>query len=139
MYQSILLAVDGSEHSTRAAKHAAEIASLIPGSEVTILYVASHKDLPNETLHGAAPMELEMNHQKRISTAEKVLEDKEVYYKVEKIFGRPGPTILEFVNEGKYDLLVLGSRGLNPMQKTVLGSVSQKLANQADCPVLIIK
>ncbi|WP_256592904.1 universal stress protein [Pseudomonas sp. 2822-17] len=42
-------------------------------------------------------------------------------------------------NNGEYDIVIIGSRGLNPFQEMVLGSVSHKIAKRVECPVLIVK
>jgi nucleotide-binding universal stress UspA family protein len=38
---------------------------------------------------------------------------------------------------GGYDLLVVGSRGLGPVGRLILGSVSGELARRAPIPVLV--
>ncbi|MCY8631696.1 universal stress protein, partial [Bacillus spizizenii] len=53
--------------------------------------------------------------------------------------GEPGPTIVSYANENQFDMLIVGSRGLNSLQEMVLGSVSHKVAKRANCPVLIVK
>ena len=42
MYKRILVAVDGSENSKRAAEHALQIATLNTGATVEILYVVDY-------------------------------------------------------------------------------------------------
>ncbi len=37
--------------------------------------------------------------------------------------GEPGPALVRFVNKHDYDCVIIGSRGLNPFQSMVLGSV----------------
>ena len=39
---------------------------------------------------------------------------------------------------GKADLLVVGTRGLGELKGLLLGSVSQQVAHQATCPVVIV-
>ena len=46
---------------------------------------------------------------------------------------------LELAREEDIDLLVCGSRGLNPVSGWLLGSVSRKLVHYAPCSVLIVK
>ena len=41
--------------------------------------------------------------------------------------------------EGGGNLLVLGSRDLNPLERLVLGSASTKLLHQAPCDMLVVK
>ncbi|MHB8566897.1 MAG: universal stress protein [Nitrososphaerales archaeon] len=47
--------------------------------------------------------------------------------------------ILKTISSGKYDLVVLGSRGLGGIKGFILGSVSQKVAKEAKISVLIVK
>jgi len=46
---------------------------------------------------------------------------------------------VEYANKEQFEILILGSRGLNSLQEMVLGSVSHKVVKRAECPVLIVK
>lgn len=46
---------------------------------------------------------------------------------------------MEYANKGSYDIVIIGSRGLNSLQEMVLGSVSHKVVKRVVCPVLIVK
>lgn len=50
----------------------------------------------------------------------------------------PATEIIKMADQGDYDLLIIGSRGLSGM-KEYLGSVSHKVLHSVDCPVLIAK
>ncbi|EIM06642.1 universal stress protein [Planococcus antarcticus DSM 14505] len=139
MYRSILLAVDGSENSKRAGRQAAQLAALIKGAQVTVVYVSDFDEDSGEEVHDGGPIEFELARKKKIQPIREALELGEVFYKVEIMHGRPAPVIIEMANDGKFDLVVIGSRGLNPISEMVLGSVSHKVVNHADCPVLVVK
>lgn len=139
MYKKLLLAVDGSEYSFRATKHAASIASLVEEAVVELVYVADHKKARSEVLHSPSLEKLNWERRKKLLPAEKILQSYNVAYKVKILHGEPGPTIIAHANENDFDMLVIGSRGLNKLQEMVLGSVSHKVAKRANCPVLIIK
>jgi nucleotide-binding universal stress UspA family protein len=53
--------------------------------------------------------------------------------------GRPSNRIIETAKEGGFDLIVMGSRGLGCIKQFFLGSVSDRVADEAPCPVLIVK
>ncbi|HSI68546.1 MAG TPA: universal stress protein [Planococcus sp. (in: firmicutes)] len=139
MYKSILLAVDGSEHSIRAAKQAGSIASGSDDAVVTIVYVADYDNAKNEVLHSGSNVELDLQRRKKIQPVEETLASASVRYKVEILRGTPGPAIVEYANKEGFDMLIIGSRGLNSLQEMVLGSVSHKVVKRANCPVLIVK
>lgn len=139
MYNHILLAVDGSEHSLRATQEAKKIASLVDQCTVEIVFVADFSKTKNEILHSQGQEELELSRRKKILPVEEILKSKDITYEIKILHGEPGPTIIEYVNKGKIDLVVIGSRGLNTLQEMVLGSVSHKVVKRVDCPVLIVK
>ncbi len=53
--------------------------------------------------------------------------------------GDAATEIIQYVKAHEIDLVVCGSRGLNPISGWLLGSVSRKLVHYADCSVLIVK
>ena len=57
----------------------------------------------------------------------------------ELVEGRPADKIVETAKEGMFDLIVIGSRGLGGIKEFFLGSVSNRVADKAPCPVLIVK
>mgnify|MGYP001182223062 CR=1 FL=1 len=138
MYKKLLVAVDGSENSLRAAKHAAHIASLSENCSVTIVYVADYSKVQSEVLYESFE-ELKEENRKKIVPAEEIFQNKHISYTVEILQGMPGQTIVNYANKHGFDMLIIGSRGLNALQKMVLGSVSHKVVKGADCPVLVVK
>lgn len=139
LYNKILLAVDGSEHSLRAANEAVKMALLGEKTEVELVYVADFDKSKSEVLHSGGKEALEYARRKRIEPVEELLKLKEVNYKVSILHGEPGPSIVAHANKGNCDLVVIGSRGLNALQEMVLGSVSHKVVKRVNCPVLIVK
>lgn len=53
--------------------------------------------------------------------------------------GSAHPEIIEEAANGKYDLIVMGHRGLNPVQRFFIGSVAKRVIADAPCSVLIVK
>jgi nucleotide-binding universal stress UspA family protein len=55
---------------------------------------------------------------------------------------KEGDAALEIVNaakDGGYDVIVVGHRGSSKMKERLLGSISEKVAHNAPCPVVIVK
>ncbi|HEX3265032.1 MAG TPA: universal stress protein [Candidatus Limnocylindrales bacterium] len=53
--------------------------------------------------------------------------------------GDPGPAIVEAARAEHADLVVVGTRGRNRLERAVLGSVSDHVVRNAHCPVLIVR
>jgi nucleotide-binding universal stress UspA family protein len=139
MYKNILLAVDGSEHSLRAAKEAVKITSLCNDCTVDVVYVVDYSKSKDEVLHSQGKEELELSRRKKLLPIEEQLKSSNLSYQLKLLHGEPGPAIVDYANKEKYDLVIIGSRGLNSLQEMVLGSVSHKVVKRVKCPVLIVK
>lgn len=139
MYKRILLAVDGSEHSLRATKEAVKIAALMSNCVIEIIFVADYDKAKYDVLHSQGREELELSRRKKIQPAEDQLKANNLSYQIKFLHGDPAPTIVEYANKEKVDLVIIGSRGLNALQEMVLGSVSHKVVKRVNCPVLIVK
>lgn len=139
MYNKILLAVDGSEHSLRATDEAVKIAGLTNECMIEVVLVAEFSKAKNAVLHAQGKEELELFRKQQLLPVEEKLIAHQLTYDVKILHGEPGPTIIKHANEGDFHLTVIGSRGLNTLQEMVLGSVSHKVIKRVDCPVLIVK
>lgn len=139
MYKKILVAVDGSENSLRAAKQAAMIASLSRNCSAEIITVADYSKTQSEVLYNKSLEKLDLERKNMLKPAENIFKKFNVNYAIKILHGTPGPAIASYANKDHFDLLVIGSRGLNAWKEMVLGSVSHKVAKRANCPVLIVK
>ena len=74
MYKRILVAVDGSENSHRAAKHAAQLASLCPGVAVEVLYILEFDRTRSDVLDNASSDDLHIDRKKRLIPIEEAFE-----------------------------------------------------------------
>ena len=122
MYQNILLAVDGSGHSLRATDEVVKIARLSENAHIDVVLVAEFSKAKRDVIHSTGKEDLELARRKKIAPATDKLTNNNLSYTVQILHGEPGPTIVEFANNGDFDLLVIGSRGLNVFQEMVLGS-----------------
>jgi nucleotide-binding universal stress UspA family protein len=53
--------------------------------------------------------------------------------------GRPDAEIVGLADELGAGLIVLGSRGLGPLRRALMGSVSDSVIRHAHCPVLVVR
>ena len=85
--------------------------------------------------------ELEAFHEKVLVDAVKKAKKVKAKINVSKklLKGRAADKIIETANEGGFDLIVIGSLGLGGIKEFFLGSVSDRVADEAKCPVLIVK
>lgn len=139
MYKRIMVAVDGSENSHRAAKHAAQLASLSTEAVVEVLYVLEYDRTRTDVIHNAVSDDLHIDRKRRLTPIEEAFEQLNIPFQLIIKHGDPGPTIVNYANSNAFDLVVLGSRGLNSFQEMVLGSVSHKVAKRVTAPILIVK
>ncbi|MGI2328850.1 universal stress protein [Planococcus sp. YIM B11945] len=139
MYQKILVAADGSDHSIRAAREAVKMAKANPDSLITLLYVIDYEKARSEILHGQSSDEVHFERRKHLLPLEDIFRSEGIAFETKTLHGTPGSTIVQHANETGYDIVFIGSRGLNAFQEMVLGSVSHKVAKRVQAPVIIVK
>jgi len=142
----ILLATDGSEEAANAARMAAALSEKT-GSELHVVYV---EPLPHPyALSEATIYYPEMRDEVR-QTANQEAREK-LAAEVEKIeatcgvagsharIGHPDAEISRLAEEIGACLIVIGSRGLGPVRRLLLGSVSSSVVRHAHGPVLVVR
>jgi len=60
-------------------------------------------------------------------------------WETEVASGAPADTIVRLARERQADLIVMGTHGCTGLSHVLLGSVAEKVAREAPCPVLIIR
>ncbi len=134
MYKSILLAADGSDNSFRAAKETLNFIN--ENTKVTILNVIQVEKSKDAILHGE---DIVREQKEKLADIMRLYENKNVTYNVIFERGIPDETVVKAANDGGFNIIVLGNRGLNALQGMMMGSVSHKVAKRANIPVLIVK
>jgi nucleotide-binding universal stress UspA family protein len=145
----ILVPVDGSKESVKAAQQAISMARKT-GSSVTFLSVIVQDC--NPTLSEAVTnveeyvqLQGEMTNLK-IANAGKMLDDlveslecTDVETDIKIVIGSPHPEIISTAKSGQYDLILMGARGLNAFKRFFIGSVTKRVIIEAPCSVLVVK
>jgi nucleotide-binding universal stress UspA family protein len=55
------------------------------------------------------------------------------------IYGNIPEIIVKAANEKKFDLIIMGHRGISGIKHVMLGSVAERVCQMAPCPVLLIR
>jgi nucleotide-binding universal stress UspA family protein len=140
MFENILLAVDGSEHSLNAARTASSLANAM--NSKTLRIIVAYEPIPPYL--GEPNMQDAINA--RISETEEIIQravqamgtiSAEVH--TERIEGNPADAIIDVARNRSSDVIIMGSRGLGKLAGLLLGSTSQKVVSFAPCPVLIVR
>ena len=127
--EKILVGIDGSEHSKRALAEAIKIGKKFE-AEITVVNVF----YPTPT-----PPAHEFSH-RLLDEAKVVLEDEKVKYDLVSVTGtNPSKVITDMARDGKFDLVVIGSRGVGAAHALVLGSVCNRISCESPVNVLIVK
>lgn len=134
----ILMATDGSEHADKIADTVIQLAKSLD-ADVSVLSVA---EVP-----ARSSLDMVALYRGKMEEETKgILERTKQYFAekgltVETIYkaGHPSSVICEVAEEGNYDMVVLGSRGLGKIKEMILGSVSNRVAHCAKASVFIVK
>lgn len=147
MFKNILCAMDGSDHSLRAARQAAVLAARFdaPLTFVTVTKEIRVTDevrryLQMEQLAGEPQYVLDefaqtIMQQAQAAAAEAGVKQVETLVRV----GQPARTIVHVAEQVGADTIVMGSRGLGDFEGLLLGSVSHKVASLARCTCITVK
>jgi nucleotide-binding universal stress UspA family protein len=137
VFKTIVLGLDGSEHSKRAIPVAVELARQ-DGSRIVIAHVderiAAKGDMPS--LHVDEPeIQSEIDREAERISSEGV--DASVETAV-VVVGGPAHAIVEIADKVDAGLIVVGTRGHSAVTGLLLGSVANRLLHIAGRPVLAI-
>lgn len=142
MFERILLAIDGSAHSERAASVALELARLVPGGAVTVLHVlgAVEPDGHYNALHYKDLLARQQeNGEKLVESVRSRFEAQSITCRGLVVRGIPAHVIVKHGRERGADLIIMGSRGLSDWKGLLLGSTSHEVMQLSACPVMVVK
>jgi len=141
VYNRILVAIDGSKMSNKALKAALQIARE-RYSKVGVIHVEKNVMISeNMTTDSIDEIYSKINNEadSLFNEARSLAESEELEIDTHYVMGDPAVQIVKTAEQGNYQLIVMGSRGLGAIKGIVMGSVSYKVLQLSQCPVLIIK
>lgn len=136
----ILVAYDGSQLSMKALKKAIEIAKEDSNTQLTIVNVLDlTRTVSNSVMFDDLLREMRATSRELLDKVKELVKELPNPTTTFILEGSPGREISEFVKENRFDLVVMGSRGLNEFKELFLGSVSHYVTQHVFCPILIVK
>ncbi len=148
--EKILLAVDGSESSRKAADKVAELVKSLE-SEVTLITVLESSDIKLREVDAYIPDKTieelrEINREEMKKKGKKVLKEAAEHFtgvdtKLKKIIkhGDPADVICDYAEENDIDMIVLADKGIGGIKRFFLGSITEKVVRHAQNSVMIVK
>jgi nucleotide-binding universal stress UspA family protein len=135
----VLVATDGSSHSMKAVERALELAEK-QGAQVTLMSVAYFGADYLEEMPPNIREKLEDEARAALKKAKALFDAKGL--KAETVLATglvPANIIINKAQEGKFDRIIMGSTGLNALEKVVMGSTAAKVVAHAPCEVTIVR
>ena len=122
MYRRILVGTDGSETASRAVARAVDVAATL-GAPLTIATAAGNESKGRQVVESAAAA----HRRSGVTITTAVLS------------GDPSTALVDEAERGRYDLLVVGNKGMTGARRFLLGSVPNKVSHNVPCSLLIVR
>jgi len=139
MFDKILVAYDGSSHSQRALETAVGLARWTSGA-LQLLY--AYDKIPpylGEPNFQEVVNQIVIAGRELVDAAAAKVRAEGIQIDTNVLEGPAAEAILRVAEAEKFDLIVMGSRGLGQLQGLLLGSVSDRVLHHAKTPVLIVR
>ena len=142
--RKILVPLDGSEWSFRAAKYAIKMAKM---ANAEIVCVHAVVNLPYTAYAHAGVLipryieEAKKEAQKWYDEVNIIAEKAGVKLSTETILDvfSVADAIISYVEKNNIDLIIMGTKGKTGLKKVLLGSVASGVISHAKCPVLVVR
>ncbi|HEY3331305.1 MAG TPA: universal stress protein [Capsulimonadaceae bacterium] len=145
MFETILLCVDESEHSLKAAKYALEMATKYDAEVVCLNVNQASLPLLDSSAFAASPkgnayrQELREAQEHVHDVVLNVFRESNLRVRFRGEVGQPVSVIVSVAEQERANLIILGSRGTGGFKALLMGSVSLGVLHHAPCPVLVVR
>lgn len=134
-FKKLLVPLDGSKNSIRALNNAISLAKDTDAS-ITGMHIVR---LPAST-SAKVRTHYRKEAERIIQSASKIAKKSKINFSsVIKNNGYPGAEIVKLAKSQNFDMIVMGSRGPDPVAEMFLGSVANYVLNKSKVPVLLVK
>ena len=135
----VLVATDGSEHSMKAVQRGLELAET-QQAQVTLMSVAYYVA---DYLEGMPPNvqgKLEDEARAALQKGKALFDAKNLPVNTVMEAGLvPANLIIQKAQEGKFDRIIIGSTGMNALERIIMGSTASKVVAHAPCEVTVVR
>jgi nucleotide-binding universal stress UspA family protein len=141
LFTNILVPIDGSDNSYRALDAALLLSEKL-GSNITVIHVMEEVPITHigsEKMLNELLEAYKKENQDILLKCSEIANQKGLTVKTFLIQGNPASAILDYNKKEKFDLVIMGSRGLGKFKELILGSVSSKIVHHSPCAVLLIR
>lgn len=137
MYDSILFPTDRSDGATKARDHAIELAT----DQDAVLHVLNVVQgmAPAASLHEMMIERLTEEGEALVESVASEAETRGVTVQTAVVEGDPAETIVEYASSNDIDVIVMPTHGRSELEKTLVGSVTDKVIRTSDTPTIVIK
>ena len=136
--KKILVPLDGSKNSMRGLDEAIYIARQCQAT-ITGLYVTPITQPQTDEQISYVEKYLLKNAARFMAKAKKRSAQNGILFSDKILYGDEGKKIIKFSKDKKFDLIVIGSRGMGATKELFLGSTSNHVLHKSSIPVLIVK
>lgn len=142
MIQHILVAVDGSEGSRRAAAFAREIAEAV-GARMTLLHVLEPIPVANLGFAEFYGVTHRQPTDEEMAQLHKAIHEMAAGFPADRVeevieYGEPADVIVSQAEARGADLIVMGARGMGAVGRFLVGSVSDRVVHHARRNVTVV-
>ena len=135
LISKILVAVDGSETSSKAAEMAIDLAEK-HGADLIALFIVA----PNVNFSEVFYLAKE-NGQKIVDEVKNAALTKKLNVYAEVLFdvGSVPKAIVEYAEKNNVNLIVIGTRGISGIKRMLVGSTASEVVKYSHCPIIVVK
>jgi nucleotide-binding universal stress UspA family protein len=139
MFKTIIVALDGSENSVRALKHAQWIGSNCQAKLILVHAYPRTSDLRDYEGYDKLVSQRKNAGREILEAAHAMIADTAIDVEDDLLEGPAAEAILSVAKIRTADLIVLGTRGMGSLKGLLVGSVSNKVTHHATCTVMIVR